>query len=126
MPRSTITKTLRLTPQELAGLKERAGELGLSTNALLVKMVREVLGATPELLNDDVQALADANAQVHAVGRNLNQLVRAVNGGRGKGVHIDHAYLGVIAETVSVTLAEIQKLAQRQRERWVFLDGDNA
>jgi|GEM_PF-2727123 len=120
-PRSRTGVRVKLTGDELTALGDVAASLGITRHAVLVKAVREIIGAVPELMNDDVRALEDANAQVHAVGRNLNQLVRAVNGGRGKGVNVDKAYLAVIAESVAATLIEIRKIAQRQRERWVFL-----
>lgn len=125
MARSTTTKTLRLTPDELAALRLQAEGRGLSVNALLVKCVREIVGATPDLLNEDADALHGANAQAQAIGRNLNQLVRAINTGRAAGVTVDRQYLDAVAERVEAMRREIQAIAERQKNRWVDLRTSN-
>ena len=126
MARGTVIKSIRLTPEESGAFQAVAEARGLTAHGLLVKMVREVIGATPDLLNDDVGPLADAAGQAQAIGRNLNQLVRAVNSGKGKGVTVDSAFLGNVAESVGLIVKEIHGIAERQRRRWVAIGGPGA
>jgi len=117
---------VKLTPMEREALKARAEAIGLTTHGLMVKVVREIIGGLPELLNDDVDVLGDANAQAQAIGRNLNQLVRAVNTGRAKGVRIDNEYLELVATNVNAIAAGIREVCERQRNRWVPIIGELA
>lgn len=110
---------VKLTPTERAALQAKAEAVGLTLHGLMVKVVREIIGAVPELLNDDVDALGDANAQAQAIGRNLNQLVRAVNTGRAIGVKVDREYLDLVAERVAGIATAIEDVSERQRNRWV-------
>jgi hypothetical protein len=121
--RGTVIKSIRLTPAENGKLQEVAEGAGLTVHGLLVKMVREVIGARPDLLNDDVGPLADAAGQALAIGRNLNQLVRSVNSGKAKGVTVDAGYLDTVAGSVETIVKEIHALAERQRRRWVAVGG---
>lgn len=120
VPRPNRTKLrVSLSYPEYEALEGVAARASLNVHALMLKVVREIIGAGPELLNDNVEALGAANAEAQAIGRNLNQLVRAVNTGKAKGVSVDKEYLGAVAARVEAMAKEIKLLAQRQRERWV-------
>jgi len=95
--------------------------LKLSTNAarFLRKVIREVIGAGPDLLANDLQALREATYQVGAVGRNLNQLVRFFHSGRLAGVSLDRALLMAVRDEVAKLEKELLAVVQRSRRRWV-------
>lgn len=56
-------------------------KLGTNGARFLRKVIREVIGEGPDLLPNELQAFRDATFQVGAIGRNLNQLVRAFHWG---------------------------------------------
>lgn len=121
--RARVRLRVHVTPDEAEAVRATAAALGLSVNGMLVKVIREIVGATPALLGDDVDALMDAAAQGAAIGRNLNQLVRAANKGKAR-LTVDQDFLANVSEAVSRIQAEVRALAERQQNRWVNLVGD--
>jgi hypothetical protein len=74
----------RMTVGENQAFEVMAARLKISRPRLLRKVIREVIGKGPELLPQDFRAFEDALFQLSAVGRNLNQLMRAIHGGQVK------------------------------------------
>lgn len=84
-------------------------------------MVREAVGAGPSLFDDGVVALVDAGNAVGAVGRNVNQITRAMNAGR---VKIDPKGQEEIRQLAAVLLTlkkEVRRLIAKSKSRRIKL-----
>jgi hypothetical protein len=68
-----------LTADEIAALKKAASRDGLAPPRWIVALMRENLFDRAQPTAYAVEALNNSNFQVQAIGRNLNQLVRALN-----------------------------------------------
>ena len=74
--------SVRLRPDDLLLLRERAKLRQLRTATYVSLLVRSHLRNLPPLPTQELQALNRSIAEVGAVGRNLNQIARAVNRGK--------------------------------------------
>ncbi len=115
---ATMIATFRISAPEKQALAEFAADCNLSVNAVIVKVLREVLEAGPHLLADDINALGEATQQLAAIGRNLNQIVRSINSNPARKVAIDIEYLSSIKAHVDGVAAAVGRLMERQKERW--------
>jgi hypothetical protein len=68
-----------LTDEEWERVIARAAHEGLTVPRWIVALVRAHLAGQPQLGSPSLDALRRSNLEVQAVGRNLNQLVRALN-----------------------------------------------
>ena len=77
---ASVRINLCLTPSEVKLLKNQAESAGLSSTKWLVALVRTKLTDVPHFGQDELEALASSNRQMLALGRNLNQIAKALNG----------------------------------------------
>jgi hypothetical protein len=70
---------IRLTQGECAALREVARAAGFTVNRWIVAMICAQLSSTPQFGERELAALAVSNSQLAAIGRNLNQIARALN-----------------------------------------------
>jgi len=77
--RPTVRKEISLTAAELAQVEALAHEEGFSVSRWLVATVRARLTGTRPLGQRELEVLRQSNAQLLAVGRNLNQIAKALN-----------------------------------------------
>lgn len=70
---------IRLTPDECDALRHVAASAGFSVNRWIVAMIRTQLTAMPHFGEQELAVLAASNTQLAAIGRNLNQIARALN-----------------------------------------------
>lgn len=69
----------RLTPTEYAGVHARARAYGMTPYTWTMRLIRTHLTLEPQLNGEEVWALREATRELSYVGRNLNQVARAVN-----------------------------------------------
>lgn len=73
--------SVRLRPGDLLLLRERATARHMPTATYVSLLIRSHLRNLPPLPTEELQALNRSIAEVGAVGRNLNQIARALNRG---------------------------------------------
>ena len=71
----------RVYPEETAGLRALAAALNLSPSRVLRCLLREAINGGPDFVDNGVRELRTMRHHLAAIGRNLNQLTRAVNRG---------------------------------------------
>lgn len=71
----------RARPAEYAGLTAISQALKVPPSRILRRLLREAITGGPDYFTDDVKELRMMHVHLAAVGRNLNQLVRAANRG---------------------------------------------
>ena len=72
---------VRLHPEELQGLKKLAAALNVPPSRIMRRLLREAINGGPDYFDDGVLEIRMLHVHLSAVGRNLNQLVRAANRG---------------------------------------------
>lgn len=78
--------SIRLLPNDRLLLRERASSRGMPSATYVAVLVRSHLRKLTPLPGEELDALKRAIAELGAVGRNLNQIARALNaGGRWDG-----------------------------------------
>ena len=70
---------VRLTPAEHADLGRVAAERGMSRGTYLGELFRANVYEQPRFTDNEIDALYRAMSQLSAVGRNINQIARALN-----------------------------------------------
>ncbi|WP_084267336.1 plasmid mobilization protein [Azohydromonas lata] len=108
----------RLTPEEAAAIKASAKTAGLSQSEYVGRLAMNPTAAgavgVPAL-----QALAESNRQLLAIGRNLNQIARTLNESPGQMTGADHALILRVAELarahVELTASVIAELSVTRR-----------
>ena len=73
--------TVRLAPEDLRLLKERAGSRSMACATYAAVLLRSHLRNVAPLPKEELLALKRSIAELGAIGRNLNQIARAVNSG---------------------------------------------
>jgi len=76
---STCRVSVRLRADDLLLLRERARARGLPTSTYISYLVRSHVRAQAPLPNSELAALKRSVAEIGAIGRNINQIARAVN-----------------------------------------------
>jgi hypothetical protein len=109
----------RLSQAEYQAFVQVLQKLGTNGSRFLRKVIREVIGEGPDLLINDLQAFRDAIYQLGAIGRNLNQLVRAFNSGQLAIGQVDSSLLIEIRDQVARLEKELLAIVLRSRQRWV-------
>ena len=72
---------VRLRPKEEAGLHTLAAALGVPPSRIIRRLIREAINGGPDYFPDGVKESRMMHVHLAAVGRNLNQLVKAINRG---------------------------------------------
>lgn len=86
--------------------------------AVIVGMVRAYLTAEPFLNEQEIMVMRDANKQLLAIGRNLNQIVRAINSGTyNEKYGIDNDYLIKLLGACDKHAAYFQGIISRATQR---------
>lgn len=109
---------VRLLESEHAQFEAAAKRLGQPRSMLLRRAVRDIIDRPANLLDKELGALAEVVYQLKAVGRNLNQLTRAVH--IGKVSLVEPAALDAVRAAVAAVDARITDLIQKSRLRRVL------
>src|SRR6185312_9030388 len=75
--------SIRLDPSDRLLLKERAAARGVPSATYIAALMRSHLRGITPLMKEERLALDRVVSELSAVGRNLNQMARALNRGQG-------------------------------------------
>lgn len=95
---ATTKLTLRLTPQDSHALQHWAETEGITRTEWLRQRIRHPLA--PSMSKAQIDALVQANYQIAGVGRNLNQVARALNAQPGMMSSSDRAAIQAAVQAV--------------------------
>jgi hypothetical protein len=110
---------VRLMEEEHLALDVIQNRLQTTRSRLLRKVIRELIGMGPDLLTQEWMAFEKLAYQLAAVGRNLNQLVRAVNSGKAAMTPEDRTLMEGVRDQVDLIKKEIISAIDRSCHRWV-------
>lgn len=77
--RTRLRTEIRLTRSERDKLEQMAEAEGLTVNQYLVNLARTHIVKKPQFSIKELDVLSESNVQLLALGRNLNQIARALN-----------------------------------------------
>lgn len=107
---------LRLTHSELQAVRVIAGEAGASANQWIANLVRSYITRKPQLGMQELSAIVQSNVRLLAVGRNLNQIARALNRGE---ISTHHALVpSGLADEIAAHVKDVSAVIRANLERW--------
>jgi len=116
--RGTRRVEIRLTDSEYSLAKSVAAADGFTLARWISALVRSRLGGGQQLGEMELQALAESSYQLRAVGRNLNQITRAINAGNDAEGRSQLAIVGELSEQIDRHLGKVGRLLESNIERW--------
>lgn len=115
----TNRQTFRLLPQEIEMFEAYADNQGTDRSKILIKVVRELITEQPHLMPEELKAFQNAARQVMGIGRNLNQLTRAVHEGKAPASLQNEAYYKAIIERLDDLKTALTYYVAHTKNRWV-------
>jgi len=115
--------TIRITGRDKYRIIKRAKMEGYSNRTRWVtSLVLSVLHREPVLNRDEITVLRESNRQIAAIGRNLNQLVRALHIDARATNRITRAEVKILGEQIEAHVSKVAELLDKNLNRW---EGDN-
>jgi len=109
---------VRILVSEWAVMENMAARDGFSPNAWIAAIVRARLSKEPQLGQYELEQLAASNTRLLAIGRNVNQIARALNANPTE----DSAYRAEIIEELSEAIkshtSAVSAVIQSNVQRW--------
>lgn len=104
-----------LTQSEKNAVRERANLERCSQRRWVIDAVRAGLTKEPQFGIGEIEALGESNYQLLAIGRNLNQVAKAMHEGRRDSVTVDsiHRLTGIIDKHTEAVAAAIRASLER-------------
>jgi hypothetical protein len=95
--------------------------VGTTCSRFFRKVMREVIGQGPDLLPIEMKPIKDATFQVSALGRNLNQILKAYHAGQPTppGILVDEAALSAFRDQVEQLKQALVSIILRTKQRWL-------
>lgn len=100
-------------------MREVAARMGFTTSRFFVAMVRALAMRQPQLGEREVAALEESNYQLAAIGRNLNQIARALNADLGVAGQRDRlVVIDALRREIHAHLEKVHDMQRANLERW--------
>lgn len=93
--------------------------VGTTCSRFFRKVIREVIGQGPDLLPIEMKPIKEATFQVAALGRNLNQLLKAIHTSQAPGIVVDQAALAAFRDQVEGLRQALVAVILRTKHRWL-------
>jgi hypothetical protein len=113
---------VRLSEKEHRALDVVQKRLQTTRSRLLRKMIRELIGMGPDLLTQEWEVLERLIYQLAALGRNLNQYLKAIHTGQAMATPPDLALIQEVRDQVNRVDEEVVTIIARSWNRWVKMD----
>ena len=109
----------RFTASELAAIANEAERAGFhNVQAWIVAAVRGALTQAPQFSETELRQLTESTRNVGAVGRNLNQLVRAINTSAPELVKVRTEDIDQVRDVINTEVRNLRAVIQASTERW--------
>ncbi len=111
--------TIRLSPSQERWLAQRAQEEGYpSRTSWVTAMVLAELHREPVLTEAEVAALRESNRELRAIGKNLNQITKALNIEFRESDKLKREAIEALAERIEQHKDQVASLLSRNMNRW--------
>jgi predicted DNA-binding protein len=122
MAKSTMHKvfSLRLGDEVDLLLVQLTKTFGVKTRSKMIrKIIIEAAGQGPSLSDDNLDSFREGVRQLAALGRNINQIARAVNSGQAQGCPWEPDLMNATVRCVVDLQKVVADIVLRSRNRWV-------
>jgi hypothetical protein len=109
---------VRLSESEWSAASEVAQAEGFTLARWIGAGVRARLVGGAQLGEEELQRIADSSYQLRAIGRNLNQFVRAVNADATEAARMRGQLVADLSERIDAHLDLVRRLIESNIERW--------
>ena len=118
---SPRTKRLiaRLSEAEFQAYLELVKHLATTRSRMIRGMIREALGMGPDLLAQDMRTLKEGVYQLGALGRNLNQQLKAMHTGQLAGRAVDKLLMEQLRDQVKNLEGAWLMAIKNSKNRWI-------
>ncbi|MCP3670359.1 MAG: hypothetical protein GY814_07980 [Gammaproteobacteria bacterium] len=110
------TVSTRITQGEAERLGKILAAEQKTASVLLLALIRARLNKAPHFSKDELAALREATRQLQAVGRNLNQVVKAIHAGLVRDP-LDGTFIDALRESVKSVGSHVDRLIARNLKR---------
>jgi hypothetical protein len=110
--------TVRLPAYVRHAAAERARTQGFRVSAWISSLVQSHVASTPVLTETELLAVELTNRELGAIGRNINQIARALNGAHFQTERVRLDRLAELSEKVDATREAIRSLVRASRNAW--------
>jgi len=86
---------------------------------MIRKIIIEAAGQGPVLLDDNLDSFREGVRQLAALGRNVNQIARAINSGQAQGCPWDSNLMNAVLRHVADHQRVVADIVMRSRNRWI-------
>lgn len=105
-----------MTKSEKEAVCERSNLERCSQRRWIIDAIRAGLTKEPQFSMDEIDALGESNYQLLAIGRNLNQVAKALNEGRRDSVTIESIYQ--LRGVIGTHTKKVSDAIRASLERW--------
>lgn len=105
-----------LTPSEKSAVQERAELERCSQRRWVIDAIRAGLTKEPQFGMKEIEALGESNYQLLSIGRNLNQVAKAMNEGRRDS--ISNESIERLRQIIDVHTDKVSSAIRASLERW--------
>ena len=105
-----------MTRSEKAAVEERANLERCSQRRWIIDAIRAGLTHEPQFSMDEIDALGESNYQLLAIGRNLNQVAKAMNEGRRDSVTVES--IERLRAIIDAHTEKVSRAIGASLERW--------
>jgi hypothetical protein len=87
-----------------------SAQFGLSQSEVTRRLIRAALDVGPALSRDNAETVAELSSQIRAVGRNLAQMVKAINEGRAVRLEDARPIFEILHRRISAVDSELTNM----------------
>lgn len=110
--------TIRMPRFLIAALKERAKTRGMAASRWVAALVQSNLIRNPVMSDDEILKLRISNRELAAIGRNINQIARALNDTLQNSERLPLDKLADLGRVIAENRAAIRALVRASQNAW--------
>jgi hypothetical protein len=114
----TDRMTVRMPAFLLKSVRKQAKAKSMSASRWVASLVQSTLMRDPVMSDVEIEALRASNRELAAIGRNLNQIARALNDNFNETDRLKLQLLDVLQESVKDNRAAIRGLVRASQKAW--------
>lgn len=110
--------TVRLPRHVLRAARDRSTTTGLAVSRWVAALVQSTVSRQPVLTNQELAAVETASRELAAIGRNVNQIARALNEAHFQTERVRLDRLDALAQAIKRSRGAIGALVGASRKAW--------
>ena len=111
--------TVRLAPVVMEAAKTKAKSQGMPPSRWVSALVQSNVTRHPVLLTDELRGVLASNRELAAIGRNINQIAKAINEAFHETERVRLDALAEVATAINQNKSAIRVLVQARKQAWL-------